>query len=334
MGGGNVAFDVARSVRRLDGDVSIVCLECEDKSSKDGVPADVEEIEGAEEEGIEIHYCRGIEEIIGEDGKFRKIKCPRCISVFDERGFNPKFDRSDAIYLEGDVLLITIGQGSERAFFQQEGLFNDKGRLDIDQFTLMSNRKEGVFIGGDVRRAGFAAEAMRDGVMAAESIDRYLRGENLKAGREKEYENAAIPQLMDYKPQPQLEWAPVEERLNFELFEKGFTLEEAVKEARRCLCCGPCKSCKACVALALQPQIPQIEIDQDVCSGCGICVAVCSYNAAKIVKSDNGSGLVSIIDDLRCKRCGVCIAACPAEAINTNQFTTERIMTEIEEVLV
>ncbi|GAH11958.1 unnamed protein product, partial [marine sediment metagenome] len=103
VGGGNVAFDVARTARRLGGDVSLVCLECEDKSSKDGIPADVEEIEGAGEEGIKITYSRGIEEIIGENGKFRKIKCPRCTSVFEEDGrFNPKCDRGDVIYLEGD----------------------------------------------------------------------------------------------------------------------------------------------------------------------------------------------------------------------------------------
>ncbi|GAI21559.1 unnamed protein product, partial [marine sediment metagenome] len=67
VGGGNVAFDVARSARRLGGNVSLICLECEDKSVNDGIPADVEEIEGAEEEGIKINYCRGVEEIIGED---------------------------------------------------------------------------------------------------------------------------------------------------------------------------------------------------------------------------------------------------------------------------
>jgi NADPH-dependent glutamate synthase beta subunit-like oxidoreductase/NAD-dependent dihydropyrimidine dehydrogenase PreA subunit len=322
VGGGNVAFDVARTARRLGGDASIVCLECEDKSSKDGIPADVEEIEGGGEEGIKITYSRGVEEIIGEGGEFKKIKCPRCVSVFDKSGFNPKFDYSDVIYLEGDVLLVTIGQGPERAFFQQEGLLDERGRLNIDQLTLMSNRKEGVFIGGDVRRVGFAADAMRDGMIAAESIDRYLRGEDLKAEREKEYERAAIPKG-DYKPQPELVWAPVEERLNFELFEKGFTLEEAVAEARRCLCCGPCKSCKACVMLELQPEIPEIEVNQDICGGCGICVALCSYDAARLVESDKG--LVSVIDNLKCKRCGVCVAACPAGAIAIKDGLTETI---------
>jgi len=324
VGGGNVAFDVARTARRLGGDVSLVCLESEDKSSKDGIPADIEEIEGGTEEGIKITYSRGVEEIMGEDGRFKKIKCPRCTSVFDEDGrFNPKFDRSDMLYLEGDVLLITIGQGPERAFFQQEGLLDERGRLDLDQLTLMSNRKEGIFIGGDVRRVGFAAEAMRDGIIAAESIDRYLKGEDLKAGREKEYESAAIPKLMDYKPQPELVWAPVEDRLNFEPFEKAFTLEEAVQEARRCLCCGSCKSCKGCVVLELQPEISEIEVNKDLCSGCKICVAVCPYDAARLEKSD--AGLVAVIDDLKCKRCGLCVTACPAGAITIKDSFAETV---------
>src|SRR4030043_254529 len=114
VGGGNVAFDTARTARRLGGKVSVVCLENEDKSSKDGIPADMEEIEGAIEEGVEIIYSRGVEEIIGEDGRVKKIKCPRCTWVYNDMVhmvLNPQFDRSDAIFVEGDVLLITIEIG-------------------------------------------------------------------------------------------------------------------------------------------------------------------------------------------------------------------------------
>lgn len=323
VGGGNVAFDVARTVRRLGGDVSLVCLENEDKSSKDGIPADVEEIEGAQEEGIRITYSRGVEEIIGEEGKFKKLKCPKCISVFDESGFNPRFDRSDAIYLEGDVLLVTIGQGVERTFLQQEGLLSEKGRLDIDPITLMSNCQEGIFIGGDVKKIGFAAEAMRDGRIVAESIDRYLRGEDLKVGREKDYQGAAIP-VAEYQPQPGLEWALMKERLGFEMFERGFTLEEAIREAGRCLSCGPCRSCQACVVLQFQPEIAGIEVSQDKCSGCGVCLALCSYNGIRMV-SDNKSERTVVIDESRCKRCGVCASACPSGAITINDSLAENI---------
>jgi NADPH-dependent glutamate synthase beta subunit-like oxidoreductase/NAD-dependent dihydropyrimidine dehydrogenase PreA subunit len=335
IGGGNVAFDAARTARRLGGKITLVCLENEDKSSKDGIPADVEEIEGATEEGIKIIYSRGVEEIIGEDGKFKKVKCPRCTSVYDQMGyigFNPKFDKSDAIYLEGDVLLVTIGQAAERKFFQQEDLLDERGRIDVDPLTLMSNRKKGIFIGGDVRRIGFASEAMREGMIAAESIDRYLKGEDLKKGREKEYEKAAIPTAKEYQPQPKLRWLPAKKRINFKPFEKGFTLDEAVVEAGRCLYCGPCKSCKACVVLELQPEIPKIEVNREICSGCGVCVVLCSYDAIKLEKS--GDKAVAVINDLRCKRCGVCAAACPSAAIAPGHFTDEEIIAEIEGVLV
>jgi len=334
IGGGNVAFDAARTARRLGGKVTLVCLENEDKSSKDGIPADFEEIEGATGEGIEIVYSRGVEEIIGEDGKFKKIKCPRCTSVYDQMGyigFNPKFDKGDVTYLEGDVLLVTIGQGGERKFFQQEDLLDERGRIDVEPLSLMSNRKKGIFIGGDVRRIGYASEAMREGMIAAESIDRYLKGEDLKKGRESEYEKADIPRATNYKPQPKLTWLPAEKRLNFEPFEKGFTLGEAVKEAGRCLCCGPCKSCKACVMLELQAEIAEIEVNRDICSGCGVCVLLCSYDAIKLEKS--GDGAVAVINDRRCKRCGVCVAACPSAAIKLEHCVDQEVMAEIESAL-
>jgi ferredoxin len=270
-----------------------------------------------------INYSRGVENIIGEEGRFKAIKCPRCTSVFDAKGFNPKFDRSDVVYLEGDVLLVTIGQGAERTFFRQEGLLDEKGWLDVDPLTLMSQLKEGVFIGGDVKRVGFAAEAMRDGVIAAESIDRYLRGRDLKAGREKEFESAAFPRHLEYKPQPEVLWAPAGERLNFDPFEKGYSLEEAVAEAGRCLCCGPCSSCKACVAMGLQSELPPIRLDQDLCSGCGVCVTVCPFDALKLVKS--GDGRVAVMDTIRCKRGGLCVTTCPSGAITIDDSLAETI---------
>ena len=323
IGGGNVAFDVARVARRLGGDVTTVCLECADKCSADGIPADVEEIEGATEEGIEIMYSRGVEEIVGENGKFKKIKSPQCTQVFDESGFNPKFERCDVVEIEGDVLLVTIGQGPERALYQKEGLLDDRGRLDVDPVTLMSRRKQGVLVGGDVRRVGFAAEAMRDGLSAAETIDRYIKGVDLKAGREKEFEKAAMPSLLDYKAQPDVVWLPVSQRLNMEPFEKVYTLAEAVEEAKRCLSCGPCVSCKGCVVAGLQPELPVVEVNDDLCSGCGVCTVVCRYDASNLVKRDGN--VISVIDDSKCKRCGLCVVACPSEARSIKDGLSEAI---------
>lgn len=312
IGGGNVAFDVARTARRLMGEVTIVCLENEDKTSKDGIPADIEEIEGAYQEGIRIVYTRGVRKILGKEGRFWKIDCPKCISVWDEKGFfNPQFDISDCIELEGDFLLITIGQMMDRTFLQNAGLIDQYGSLAVDPLTLQSLIREDIFIGGDVRKIGFAANAMADGIRAAESIDRYLRGIDLK--RETiSYEACKAPKRRTYKPQPELKWIFPEERMNFNMFEKGFTLEEAVKEARRCLACGPCVSCKACVSIGIRSALPVIKIREEVCSGCGICVSVCNYGAAQVKKWNDK--FISVTDLPKCKACGMCVSACPAYA--------------------
>ena len=315
IGGGNVAFDAARSAKRLGGDVTLVALESEDKSSKDGIPADHEEIRGAWEEGIRIIYSRGVSKILGEEGRFTGIVSPKCTSVFDKDGrFNPEFDTGDTVTIDGDALIITVGQGPDRAFLQGGGLLDENGRLAVDPLTLQSSNKDWVFIGGDVRRVGFMVDAMREGQEAAESIERYLKGIDIRAGRKKEFEAFEIPQLKDedYRSEPEVVWIPAEKRVHFQMFEKGFTLKEAIEEARRCLCCGPCVSCKACISIGMQDELPSVVVHEHLCSGCGICLSSCHYGAAYL--KEQGGHLVSATDIFRCKACGMCVSACPAGA--------------------
>jgi NADPH-dependent glutamate synthase beta subunit-like oxidoreductase len=313
IGGGNVAFDVARTARRMGAEVALACLECEDKSSKDGIPADHEEIKGAWEEGIQIFYSRGVKKIQGESGVFKKIECPKCTSVFDEGGFNPKFDLDDTITINGDVLIITVGQGPDKLSLEREGLLDEKGRLAIDPLTLQSKTKDWIYIGGDVRKIGFMVEAMRDGVMAAESIERYLRGLDMREGRTREYAAQEIPMSRHYKHEPDIVWIPPEKRMHFQLFERGFTLKEAKEEAKRCLTCGPCISCKACLSIGIQDELPTVTVHEDRCSGCGICVSICYYSAA-LMKRYADHRLKSTTDMFQCKACGMCVVACPTQA--------------------
>ncbi|MGO9019223.1 MAG: FAD-dependent oxidoreductase [Syntrophobacteraceae bacterium] len=315
IGGGNVAFDVARSARRLGGDVTLVALECSDKSSKDCIPADYEEIRGAWEEGIRIIYSRGVSKILGEEGRFTGIVSPKCIGVFDkDERFNPQYDIEDTITVNGDVLIITVGQGPDWAFLQREGLLDNQRRLAVDPLTLQSHTKEWVFLGGDVRRVGFMVDAMREGREAAVSIERHLKGLDIRAGRKRQFEPFEIPQLKDedYRSEPEVVWLPADRRLNFELFEQGFSLEEAIEEAKRCLYCGPCVSCRACVSVGIQDALPTVVIHENLCSGCGICVSSCHYSAAHLIAA--GGSLVAATDMFRCKACGVCVPSCPAGA--------------------
>jgi NADPH-dependent glutamate synthase beta subunit-like oxidoreductase/NAD-dependent dihydropyrimidine dehydrogenase PreA subunit len=323
-GGGNVAFDVARSVKRQGGEVTIVCLECEDKDCKDGIPADEEEIRGAWEEGIRTVYSRGVRKIAGQNGRFKGINCPTCVSVFDEEGFNPKFDCTDCIDLMGDILIITVGQAPDRPLLQKENLLNERGGLDVDHLTLQSSSKPWVFIGGDIRRVGFMVEAMGEGLVAAESIDRYLRGVDMEEGRRRDYEGYEIPIRRDYKPEPEVPWIPPENRIHFQLFEKGFTLKEAIEEAKRCVTCGPCLSCKACLSIGFQKSLSPVEVDVARCSGCGHCVYACNYYAARLVNS--GDKIISETDMFRCKSCGMCVVACPSQARKmVDEDTADRI---------
>jgi NADPH-dependent glutamate synthase beta subunit-like oxidoreductase/NAD-dependent dihydropyrimidine dehydrogenase PreA subunit len=327
IGGGNVAFDVARTARRLGGETAIVCLECENKKSKDGIPADEEEIRGAWEEGIRIVYSRGVRKIVGESERVKKIECPLCTSVFDDAGFNPQFDTSDSIELNGDILIITVGQGPERATLQKEDLLDEKGMLAVDPLILQSRKKEWVFIGGDLRRIGFMAEAMKEGLVASESIERYLRGLDMREGRKIDFEPQDVPLRRYYLNEPEVLWIPPEKRMHFQLFERGFTLPEAVEEAKRCLTCGPCISCKACVSVGIQESLPTVKVNDERCCGCGICTSVCYYSSAQLKEVEGKRK--STTDMFKCKSCGMCVVACPSGARDLTGCNMEKRIQEV-----
>jgi len=311
IGAGNVAFDTARTARRLGGDITMVCLECENKGLRDGIPADEDEIRGAWEEGIKVHPSRGVRKIDGNSGKFEKIHCPKCTKVYDEKGFNPEFDTNDEITINGDVVIVTIGQAADRELLKREGLLDEMGRLSADPYTLQSQVNPHVFIGGDVRRVGFMVEAMMEGITAAESINQYLNNEHLKTVK-KDYEPFGLPERPMYKQPTEVLWIPPEKRLHFKMFEKGLTLREAIDEAKRCATCGPCVSCKACISIGFEKSLYAVKVDEAKCSGCGVCVYVCNYDSARLKPKE--SKLISETDIFRCKSCGMCVPACPSSA--------------------
>jgi NADPH-dependent glutamate synthase beta subunit-like oxidoreductase len=241
IGGGNVAIDVAlTSLRKGAKEVSLVCLE-----QRDEMPAWEGEILEALEEGVKIVNSCGPNKILQEDGKFSGIEFMRCTCVFDEHGaFNPQYDVTDLTRLEGDTVIVAIGQAADLSFAEKQGIpISTEGYLEADPMTL-ETPVEGVFAGGDVHHGPkTVVEAIGSGKEAAISVDRYIRGLSLRADREKRLTAITEPQKEKYDPSPRAQMSRLEPQERVKSFAEvrlGFTEEVAMQEAKRCISCGSC----------------------------------------------------------------------------------------------
>ena len=73
-------------------------------------------------------------------------------------------------------------------------------------------------------------------------------------------------------------------------------------------------------------------VDEDICSGCSICVSVCAYSAIEIVKEGNGESRAKVNEAL-CKGCGACVSACPSGAMQQRGFKDKQILPMVEETI-
>ena len=248
IGGGNVAIDVAMTAKRQGADsVEIVCLE-----SRDAMPAHAWEIRDAEEEGIVLNPGWGPKEILGTGGKATGITLQRCVRVFDDQGrFAPEFS-GEVSETAADRVIIAIGQRSDFSFLAAADPLWDESKRFIraDRRTLQTN-VDWIFAGGDMATGpASVVEAVAHGHEAAESIDRFLRGEDLAAGRPTWDATPAPAPAREFplKDRAVPERLPLDRRAGFAEIEQTLDEESAVAEARRCLACGICSECGQCVA--------------------------------------------------------------------------------------
>ena len=244
IGGGNSAMDAARvSLRLGTKEVHLICLESKDLTSKDGMLAEATEIEEAEEEGLIIHPCLGPKKILSKEGKFTGIEAVACTSVREEDGtFAPKYAEYPAQVIEGDTLVVAIGQKAEVTVFEEvEKSLN--GTIRVSDFSLETNI-HGVFAGGDgVSGPLDAISAIAMGKEAAISIDRYFRGLDLSEGRPPTARSARqilterVPKRIN-QIMPLLE--PQERVKSFAEIQLGFDKKMAIEEAKKCFTCGVC----------------------------------------------------------------------------------------------
>jgi NADPH-dependent glutamate synthase beta subunit-like oxidoreductase len=343
IGGGNVAYDVARTVvrqasydaartaARMPGarEVRLVSLE-----TLEEMPADTVEIREGDEEGVERLGGWGPVEIQRDPtGKIVGVLFQRCSRVYDDQGrFAPVFDETDRQAVACDTVLMSTGQTTDLSFLANGGEDVEQFRAGwptVDAETLATTAS-GVFVAGDLAHGTrLLIDAVASGKRAARSVYRHVTGHGIAAealeayipqeayARERGYETlrrteiptrSSAERLSDPKTQVEL----------------GYTAEQAMREASRCLDCGVtpvfdgtrCVLCGGCAdvcptvclkLVSLDQLQPTTEIDATIRASLGANADLSEHSA--ILK-----------DEDRCIRCGLCAVRCPTDAI-----TMERI---------
>ncbi|MCC7012501.1 MAG: FAD-dependent oxidoreductase [Planctomycetes bacterium] len=343
IGGGNVAYDVARSVVRqvaLDaartarrathgGRVRLVSLE-----SLEEMPADTLEIREGDEEGVERHNGLGPTEVLRNgDGRVRGVRFRRCKRAYDEeRRFAPVFDDADQLELECDTVLLAVGQATDVAFVADGGAdiaWARPGWPRVDAETLQSTAS-GVFVAGDLAHGTrLLIDAVASGKRAARSIYRYVTGRELQSEtltshlvleryrREHGYESLRRVELPTSAAHARLAGHDVE-------VEQGLDEQLARREASRCLDCGVapvfdgerCVLCGGCVDVCPTQCLKLVPLS-DLVDSRELQVALgAAFDCAPSSVATASLGSAILKDEDRCIRCALCSARCPVDAVS------------------
>ncbi len=344
------ALDVARSAVRFGAkEVHMVCLE-----DWHEMPATKEEIAEALEERIEIHPRKGPSKILGKDGKVVGFETIDCVSVFDEQGrFNPRFAPGSEQTMEGDTVIMAIGQTSDLSWVRPEDriAITPRNTIQVDPKTL-STTAPGIFAGGDVSFGPRnAIDAIANGKKVAQSIQKFITGESGKrvevgfGDREVEIivqDTSKFKRPWGYEktqrvPIPALS---VDRRIGVAQVELGYTAEQAQTEAARCLHCW--------MNTVFEPGGEEIGTE---CILCGGCVDICPESCIELISLDRVEAGESLAESLRkeydivikgetattvgsvmikdediCIRCGLCAMRCPVGCITMEGYSVSEPM--------
>ncbi len=303
-------LDVARAALRAGVlDVTIVALE-----SPEEIPADPEEIAEAEQEGVKIIYRKGPHRFLG-DTRVTGLETIDVASVFDEQGrFAPSFLPATEEVLPADTVILAVGQAADLSFLGG-GVEVERapwGGVQVDPTTLRTSHPR-IWAGGDVARGPRnLIDAIADGQRAAASIDAELGG------------------VLGGVPAPRPPRIEITLRTGFRRLSTGYDAIPRVpipatptdrrigfaevevgygaREARL-----ESLRCLRC--------FDNVMLDPELCILCGLCVDVCPTNCITIVRADNagvGDAAQSalLLDEDLCIRCGLCVNRCPPAALS------------------
>ncbi|GHU48987.1 hypothetical protein FACS1894127_0950 [Clostridia bacterium] len=346
VGGGNTAMDACRTAVRL-GAANVYNVY---RRTKDEMPADMVEIEEAEEEGVIFkNLTNPIEIIKDEKGHVKQM----LLQVM-ELGEPDASGRRAPVPVEGktellevDTVILAIGQAVDPEGFEGLDLTRKKGVI-YDKDTFMTSMP-GVFAGGDCGndRISIAIEAIADAWKSCDIIDAYLEGEEISYEKPYFVERDDVDEKT-FEDREQMfkskmgHLAPEERSDNFTEVVFGFEEEEAVREGSRCLECGcgdffECKLIDYANQYDVKPDRiagekhgveyeddhPFIVRDPNKCILCGLCVRVCDevmgVGALGLVNRGFDTVIKPTLEkplaESGCISCGQCVSVCPTGAL-------------------
>jgi len=248
VGGGNVAMDCVRCALRIGfEEVNLVY-----RRSRKEMPADYEEVDAAEEEGVVFNFLVNPTRLIERDGKVTAVELIRMeLGEPDASGRRrPVPVEGSEFIMECDTVIPAIGQKPDMSFLGEDsGLVITRwNTIEADPITGQTARSN-VFTGGDCYTgAATLIEALAAGNRSARAIDKYLRGRPVEPDEVDIFEYAMSRIKVFWKNEPikairgltRRKFAhldPKERIKTFDEVEQVLRTPDAVIEARRCLRC-------------------------------------------------------------------------------------------------
>jgi glutamate synthase (NADPH/NADH) small chain len=177
IGGGNTAMDSVRTAKRLGAERSMIIY----RRSRDEMPARIEEIHHAEEEGIEfINLANPVQYFADANGRVNRMRVQRMeLGEPDASGRrSPKVIEGSEYDIDVDLVIVAVGVSPNPLIPSalKDLKVSRWGTIEVNKETMQSSIPE-IFAGGDIVRGGATVIlAMGDGRRAAENMDKYLQG--------------------------------------------------------------------------------------------------------------------------------------------------------------
>ncbi len=241
VGGGNSAVDSARVALRKGAEVHLIY-----RRERNDMPAMIEEIKAAEDEGVQFHFLVNPVKITST-GDVKKLVLTRmALGEFDRSGRKvAKPVPGSEFELEVDTIIEAVGQKPDTSFIKSDGVEVKNDVIVADRRTL-ATAHPGIFAGGDaVTGPKTVIEAIAQGQRAASSIKRYLQGKELTLRVDRgSFEVIPIPQTVPTDEETKErartnedEISLKERKASFKEVALAYTAEQAKNEASRCLRC-------------------------------------------------------------------------------------------------